>query len=126
MSGVSLFQEDVSDSLKMFTYMKLAMNKDRHANVCLIFADCLFLHSFGDKVGAMQRRHSSNTEGMPPERFHFNHIIIDTWLDKGSVFLPLNQWFPAFYRKPLMYMYNNLSPITLYIDIKDIHIKDLT
>lgn len=29
----------------------------------------------GDKVGAMQRRHSSNTEGMPPERFLFTHNV---------------------------------------------------
>lgn len=38
----------------------------------------LFHASFGapgDKAGAMQRRHSSNTEGMPPERLGFTHIL---------------------------------------------------
>nr|XP_055054401.1 RING finger and transmembrane domain-containing protein 2 isoform X1 [Misgurnus anguillicaudatus]XP_055054402.1 RING finger and transmembrane domain-containing protein 2 isoform X1 [Misgurnus anguillicaudatus] len=42
--------------------------------------------SFGDKVGAMQRRHSSNTEGMPPERNRSQTLGSESSLDEGGVF----------------------------------------
>ncbi|XP_056602387.1 RING finger and transmembrane domain-containing protein 2 isoform X1 [Triplophysa dalaica] len=40
----------------------------------------------GDKVGAMQRRHSSNTEGMPPERNRSQTLGSESSLDEGGVF----------------------------------------
>ncbi|XP_016314300.1 RING finger and transmembrane domain-containing protein 2-like isoform X3 [Sinocyclocheilus anshuiensis] len=40
----------------------------------------------GDKVGAMQRRHSSNTEGMPPERNRSQALGSESSLDEGGVF----------------------------------------
>lgn len=33
------------------------------------------LEAHGDELDAMQRRHSSNTDGMPPERFGRNHAL---------------------------------------------------
>ncbi|XP_016146759.1 RING finger and transmembrane domain-containing protein 2-like isoform X3 [Sinocyclocheilus grahami] len=40
----------------------------------------------GDKVGAMQRRYSSNTEGMPPERNRSQALGSESSLDEGGVF----------------------------------------
>ncbi|XP_051536031.1 RING finger and transmembrane domain-containing protein 2-like isoform X1 [Myxocyprinus asiaticus] len=40
----------------------------------------------GDKAGAMQRRHSSNTEGMPPERNRSQTLGSESSLDEGGVF----------------------------------------
>ncbi|XP_042579043.1 RING finger and transmembrane domain-containing protein 2 isoform X2 [Cyprinus carpio] len=40
----------------------------------------------GDKVSAMQRRHSSNTEGMPPERNRSQTLGSESSLDEGGVF----------------------------------------
>ncbi|XP_067295607.1 RING finger and transmembrane domain-containing protein 2 isoform X1 [Pseudorasbora parva] len=40
----------------------------------------------GDKAGVMQRRHSSNTEGMPPERNRSQTLGSESSLDEGGVF----------------------------------------
>ncbi|XP_026101135.1 RING finger and transmembrane domain-containing protein 2-like isoform X2 [Carassius auratus] len=40
----------------------------------------------GDKVGVMQRRHSSNPEGMPPERNRSQTLGSESSLDEGGVF----------------------------------------
>ncbi|XP_076126966.1 E3 ubiquitin-protein ligase RNFT2 isoform X2 [Alosa pseudoharengus] len=45
--------------------------------------------SFGtlaDRLGAMQRRHSSNTDGMPPERNRSQTLGSESSLDEGGVF----------------------------------------
>lgn len=48
---------------------------------CLRCSDSFPLRAFrrskssGDELDVMQRRHSSNTDGMPPERFALVHFV---------------------------------------------------
>ncbi|XP_030647456.1 E3 ubiquitin-protein ligase RNFT2 [Chanos chanos] len=49
----------------------------------------------GDKVGVMQRRHSSNTDGMPPERNRSQTLGSESSLDEGGVFDCLKPDSPA-------------------------------